>query len=73
VGVEQVRRPVQRHRGLAGARPALDHQHARQVGPDDPVLLALDGLHDVAHPAGPAGVEGGQQRRLAGQLLVRRG
>jgi len=64
---------VQRHRGLAGARSALHHQRARQLGADDPVLFGLDGLDDVPHPAGPAGGEGGEQRRLAGHLLVRGG
>jgi hypothetical protein len=34
---------------------------------DHPVLLGLDRLHDVGHPPGPAGLQRGQQRRLAGR------
>ena len=56
VGVEQVRRAVQRRDRLAGARAALHDQHALQGGADDPVLLGLDGSHHVAHPAGAAAV-----------------
>lgn len=70
VRVEQVRRPVQRHRRLAGARAALDHQHTGQRRADDLVLFDLDGLDDVPHAAGAPGVQRGQQRRLAGQFLV---
>ena len=51
-GVQQVRRPVQPDRGLAGARCALDAQRLGQAGPDDGVLLRLDGGHDVAHRPG---------------------
>jgi len=64
---------VQGHGGLAGTRAALHDQHPREARTDDLVLLGLDRLHDVAHPAGPAGAERGQQRRLAGQPLVFRG
>ena len=39
--------------GLAGAGGALDAERVGQSGPDDPVLLRLDGGHDVAHRAGP--------------------
>ncbi len=70
VGVEQVGRPVQGHRGLAGARTALHDEHARQSRPDDPVLFGLDGLDDVPHPAGTAEVQRREQRRFAGQTLV---
>ena len=70
VGVEEVGGPVQGHRGLAGARAALDHQHPGQRGPDDLVLFPLDGRDDVGHPAGPGPVEGGQQggRAADGQV-----
>ena len=61
VGVEEVGGPVQSHRRLAGARPTLHHQHAGQRGPDDLVLLPLNGGDDVGHPARPGPVEGGQQ------------
>ena len=33
VGVEEVRGAVQRDHGLAGARPALDDEHARAAAP----------------------------------------
>ncbi len=58
---------MQRDRGLAGSGTALDHQDPRPLGPDDPVLLGLDGFDDVAHPTRPRGVQCGQQSRLAGQ------
>ena len=67
VGVEEVRRPVQRHGGLAGAGTALDDQRTRQVAADHPVLLGLDGRDDVAHPPGAVGADGGHQGALAGQ------
>ena len=70
VGVEQVGRAVQRHRGLAGARAALHDEHAGQPGADHLVLLGLDGLDDVAHPAGAVGGQRGQQRGLAGHVLA---
>ncbi len=67
VGVEQVGRAVQRHRGLAGPGPALDDEHAVHPGPDDPVLLGLDGRDDVAHAPGAPGAQRGEQRGLAGE------
>ncbi len=70
VRVEQVRRAVQRDGGLAGARAALHDEHAAQVGADHDVLLGLDGLDDVAHPAGAAGRDRGEQRRLAGEAVA---
>ena len=70
VGVQQVRGTVQRDGGLAGAGAALDDEHAVVVGADDPVLLGLDGLDDVAHPAGAAGGQRRQQRGLVRQLVV---
>jgi hypothetical protein len=69
VRVQQVGGPVQGDGGLAGARPALDDQDARQVRADDAVLLGLDGGDDVAHAAGPARAQGGEQRRLAVESL----
>jgi hypothetical protein len=68
--VEEVGGPVQGDGGLAGARAALDDEHAPVRRPDDLVLLGLDGLHDVAHPAGARGVERGEQHRVAGRVLV---
>jgi hypothetical protein len=67
VGVQQVGGAVQGHGGLAGAGAALHHQHPGVPGADDTVLLGLDGGDDVAHPAGAASVQRGQQRGLAGQ------
>ena len=58
---------MQGHRRLAGARPALDQEDPGQGGPDDLVLLALDGAHDVGHVAGPRLPERGQQRPRAAQ------
>ena len=70
MGVEQVRGAVQRDRGLAGAGAALHDEHAAGVGADDLVLLGLDGLDDVAHPAGPRGGHRGEQRGLADEPLL---
>ena len=67
VGVEQVRGPVQRRDRLAGARAALDDQDALQARAYHPVLLGLDGGDHVAHPAGAAGGDAGDQHGLAGQ------
>ena len=63
MGVEEVGGPVEGHGGLPGARAALDHQHTAQRGPDDLVLLGLDGGDDVGHPARARPVERGQQCR----------
>jgi hypothetical protein len=70
VGVEQVRRAVQRHGGLASAGAALHDEHAVERRPDHPVLLGLDGLDDVPHPAGAGGGHRGEQGGLAGQSHV---
>src|SRR4029453_18428271 len=40
------------------------------AGADDPVLLALEGGHDVGHAAGAAGREGGQQGGLAAEVVA---
>ena len=70
VGVEEVGGPVEGHGRLARTRSTLDHQDAGQRGPDDLVLLALDGGDDVGHPARPGPVQGGQQggRAADGQV-----
>ncbi len=70
VFVEQEGGAVEGDRGLAGARPALDHHHPLVRGADDAVLVGLDGPHDVAHPAGAGLVERGQQHGVAGGVLV---
>ena len=49
VRVEQERGAVQPDGGLAGARPALDHERRRRLGRDQPVLVGLDRRDDVAH------------------------
>ncbi len=63
MGVEEVCRPVEGHRGFAGARAPLHHQHPGQRGSDDLVLLTLDGRDDVGHPARSGPVQSGQQGR----------
>ena len=63
--VEEVRGAVQRDRGLAGAGPARDDEHAREVGAHRGVLLGLDRGDDVGHAAGPGALERRQQRALA--------
>ena len=68
--VEQVGGAVQRHRGLSGARAALDDQHPLVRGADDGVLVGLDGAHDVGHSAGARRVQRGQQHRVASGVLV---
>ena len=50
--VQQVGRPVQPDGRLPGARAALHADRLRERGPDDLVLVRLDGGHDVAHGAG---------------------
>ena len=70
MGVEQVGRAVQRDGGLAGAGPALDHEGPGDGGPDDPVLLGLDGADDVGHAAGALGVQGSQQGAFALERIV---
>ena len=70
VRVEEVGGPVQRHDGLAGAGAALHDEHAGQRGPDDLVLLALDGGDDVAQPAGAGGLERRDQRAVAADAVV---
>ncbi len=62
--VQQVGDPVERHDGLAGPGPTGDDQRARRRRPDDPVLVGLDGGHDVTEVAGPDAGEGGEQRAL---------
>ncbi|GDY50657.1 hypothetical protein SVIO_012800 [Streptomyces violaceusniger] len=61
---------MQRHDGLAGAGAALHDVDAVVRGADDLVLLGLDGLHDVMHPAGAGGVERGEQHGVrVGSLM----
>jgi hypothetical protein len=70
VGVQEVRRAVQRHHGLAGARPAVDDECATRAGADDRVLVGLDGAEHVAHLRGPAGAETGDERGLVVERRV---
>lgn len=67
--VQQERRPVQRDRGLPGARAALDDEDTAVRRADDAVLLRLDGPHDVGHAAGARGVHRGQQDGVAARVL----
>ena len=64
VGVQQVGRPVQRHDRLARAGPAVDDEGAARAGPDDGVLVGLDRAEHVAHPAGAAAAQAGDERGL---------
>jgi hypothetical protein len=60
---------VQGDHRLAGARPAGDHEDPAVRRSDDLVLLGLQGRHDLAHAARPAGGEGGEQRPVAHDVL----
>ena len=51
---KQIRHPVQRHDGLAGARPALHDQRAADRCAHDLVLLTLQGSNSRAHRPGTA-------------------
>ena len=64
VGVQQVRRAVQRDDGLAGAGAAVDDERAAGAGADDGVLVGLDRAEHVAHPRRPAAAEAGDERGL---------
>ena len=61
VGVQQVGGPMQRHHGLAGAGASLHHHDARHLRADHPVLLALDGGHDVAETTSASRLQRGDQ------------
>jgi hypothetical protein len=69
VRVQQVRGAVQRDDGLAGAGPAVDDERAAGPGPDDRVLVGLDGAEHVAHPRRAAAAQAGDE----GGLVVERG
>ena len=49
MGEEEVRRAVQSHGGLAGARTALDDERRLGRSRDEAVLVGLDRGDDVAH------------------------
>jgi hypothetical protein len=68
VGVEEVRRAVERDGGLAGSRASLNDQRASELGADDLVLLSLDRRDDVVHAAGPSPGERGEERSVAVEL-----
>ena len=59
---QQVRGTVQAHRGLAGARAALDDEALVATGADHHVLLGLDRGDDLAHRAGAGGADLGEDR-----------
>ena len=73
VGVEQVRRTVQRDHGLPGAGTTGDRHDALVGRADRPVLLGLDGRDDCVHRAVARAGQLGQQRTFAhdGQRLRR--
>lgn len=58
---------MQRHRGLPGARPTLDHQDALRVRSDRLILLRLNGGDDVVHPTRAVRAERSEERTLAGE------
>ena len=68
VGVEQIGGPVQRHRRLARPGAALHDEHPGEVGPDDLVLLPLDGRDDVPHEPRAGPLQHRQQGGRAPQL-----
>ena len=72
VGVQQIGGTVQGDDRLAGARSALDDEHAGLRRTDDLVLLRLDRGDDVAERSGTAAFEGGEQRRVPAQPGPRR-
>ena len=54
--IEQIGRPVQRHRGFPGTRPALHHQKSIEIGTNHPVLFGLNRGNNVGHvPVSGAG------------------
>jgi hypothetical protein len=68
---------VQPDGGLPGAGGALHADRRLQVGPDQLVLLGLDGGHDVAHRAHPGALDllgqdaaGGAQLLAPAQVLI---
>ncbi len=73
VRVEQVSSAVKCHDGLTGAGTTLNHEHTWQLGPDDLVLLGLDGGDDVAEPTGAVLLQRSDQRgATAGSPRCRR-
>jgi hypothetical protein len=69
--VEKVGGAVQADRGLSGAGRALHADRVVQLGPDELVLLGLDGRHDVAHRPDARPLDlGGQDAALGAQLLA---
>jgi hypothetical protein len=67
VRVQEVRGPVERDDGLAGAGAALHHQHAGVRRPDDLVLLGLDRGDDVAEGARAPALDRREQRAVPPQ------
>ena len=61
---------MQRDDGLARARAAVDDERAAGPGPDDRVLVGLDGAEHVPHPGRAAAAEAGDERGL---VVERRG
>ena len=59
---------MQRHGGLAGPGAPLDEEQPGERGPDDLVLLALDGGDDVAHLAGTGPADSRQEGAGAAEL-----
>ncbi len=50
--------------GLPGAGAAVDDERAARSGPDDGVLVGLDGAEHVPHPGRPVAAQAGDERGL---------
>jgi hypothetical protein len=70
VRVQQIGGPMEGDRGLARSRSALHDEDTALRGADDPVLLGLDGRHDVAHPPGAGAAQRGEQHLVGVVGLV---
>ena len=71
VGVEEIGGPVKGHDRLAGPRSALHHQHTGQLGTDHPVLLPLDGGHDILEATGSSLLQRSNQSTRHGPAVER--
>lgn len=64
LGVQEVRRPVQRDHRLPGAGPAVHHESAGGGGTNDGVLIRLDRRQHVPHPPGAVRLQAREERGL---------
>ncbi len=68
--VEQERRPMKGHRGLAGTGATLHHEHTGGIGANDRVLFGLNGGDDVRHLAVTGLAHRGHEGTLTRQVEV---